>query len=253
MHPDPNAILSRLRDRYPDNFYDYANEYGEPGYGSSLNPETAVVLGNYWCNDPGCRHATGLHDISAHHPRLFQYLEDAGIQFEWHDEWAVVRDSDSVSRAYRIRPDSYSWQASVLYSESVGDYLTPYNDIEDWIHEVVNNPNRAIPSVVWSEADLINAGFTRYECGYESGWHPGQTDDPHEITRAIRDEYGPETDIVFLIEGTGQFDVQFCAFIRSADGGHMHVFGPVELSRFAGTPHRACQHPGCRVIQLPDL
>jgi hypothetical protein len=31
---------------------------------------------------------------------------------------------------------------------------------------------------------------------------------------------------------------------------HAHQFGPIELSRFAGTPHRKCTVPGCKVVSL---
>lgn len=34
------------------------------------------------------------------------------------------------------------------------------------------------------------------------------------------------------------------------DDAHECVFGPFEESRMAGTVHRKCQHPGCRVISL---
>lgn len=31
---------------------------------------------------------------------------------------------------------------------------------------------------------------------------------------------------------------------------HEHEWGPVEISRFAGTPHRKCQVVGCKEISL---
>lgn len=33
---------------------------------------------------------------------------------------------------------------------------------------------------------------------------------------------------------------------------HDHAFGPVETSRFCGTPTRHCQAPGCDWVQLAD-
>lgn len=33
---------------------------------------------------------------------------------------------------------------------------------------------------------------------------------------------------------------------------HEHQWGPLEQSRFAGTIHRKCQVPGCKVISLDD-
>jgi hypothetical protein len=36
------------------------------------------------------------------------------------------------------------------------------------------------------------------------------------------------------------------------EGEHEHRFGPFERSRFAGTVHRKCLEPGCKVISLDD-
>lgn len=39
---------------------------------------------------------------------------------------------------------------------------------------------------------------------------------------------------------------------RSDDADHEHQWGPLEQSRIAGTVHRKCQVPGCKVVNPYD-
>lgn len=206
---------------------DWADEYGEPGYDLPRGATTPMVLvGDWWCrcgrvleddpHNPGETRAA-LHDVCSHHPRVWNQLEEQGVELVWHDEWIVTYDGSS--RAYRTTADSYSWQSSILWTD--GDFLTPEDGIDAWLEEVANDPRRALPSHVWSADQLAAAGFVQWEPDdphtYESGWHPGQTDDPEEITRAIRGQLGDDVEIVFYLDGVGQFDVRFSAYTRTTD------------------------------------
>jgi hypothetical protein len=188
--------------------HDYADEYGEPGY----NADQGVMIGDWWCRDKDCSQGEGLHGVEVHYPQLTEMAEN-GWELEWYDEWVVDHDN---SKAYRLNADSYSWQPSTMFTDDC-ELITPDDSIEVWIEQVVNNPNRCLPTVVWSGADLEAAGFKAYQCGYESGWHPGQTDDPNKISKLITDEYaneGKQVDIVYLLSSTGQFDIGFCAYVK---------------------------------------
>jgi hypothetical protein len=195
--------------------HDYADEYGEPGYAA----QAGVMIGDWWCRDKDCdytgldnRGEKALHDVAAHYPQLVEMAKN-GWEFEWYDEWVVDHEN---SKAYRLQGDSYSWQPSTMFTED-GELLTPDDPLEVWIAEVVNNPQRCLPGRVWNAADLEGEGFTPYQCGYESGWHPGQTDNPTEISQLITDEYaskGKQVDIVYLLSHTGQFDMGFCAYVK---------------------------------------
>ena len=195
--------------------WQWCSEYGEPGYSTPSGATTPmVVLGDYWCHCPnfvGERHPDRpLHGKEVHHPRLWAQLESQGVQFEWYDEWTIDYESD---KAYRTSGDSYSWMPSAIYDD-VGDLLTPDTDIETWIEYVKNEPTRCLLSRVHDASDLILAGFEQFNGKYESGWYPGQDDDPVKITDRIRREY-PDHDIVFLIDANGQFDTEFSSWIRS--------------------------------------
>ena len=82
-------------------------------------------------------------------------LEALGVELEWSDEWVV--QSDNASKCYRTTGDSYGWQSSILWTDG-GDFLTPDDDIDAWIEEVKDNPQRCLASRVWSVGDLASAG-----------------------------------------------------------------------------------------------
>jgi len=205
--------------------YEYAHEYGEPGY-TLEGPTPMVVLGSYWCRCgkhprqgqikggwtgvDSIYHADDLHEYAEHHPRVWATMETQGVEFEWHDEWMIDHDND---KAYRTEPDSYSWQPSYLYTEG-GDILTPDDDIEDWIVELQNDPSRCMTRRAWHWCDLEEAGFEQFNGPFESGWFEGQNDDPKMVTDAIRRQYDDDVDILFYLNDTGQFDVRFTAWIR---------------------------------------
>lgn len=200
---------------------DYAGAYGEPGYDTS-GTTPLVVLGDFWCNcgkvlhgdDSGwpehMRGKPAIHDHAHHRPRLWDQLNAQGVEFEWHDEWAIDSEND---KAYRTSGDSYSWQPSFVYTDG-GDMLTGDNDLDVWVEWATESPGRALPSRVWRAVDVIEAGFVKHNGQFESGWHPGQDDEPGAIADAIRDEHGEDIDVVFLLDGVGQFDVQFSAYYR---------------------------------------
>lgn len=194
---------------------DYADEYGEPGY--SLDHEDGFfVIGDWWCHDHNCdypRKDDGkwrLHDVCNHYPSLMEKLIEAGMETAFYDEWIVTHDS-SPSKAYRTQPDSYSWQSSILWTN--GDFLTPDDGIEPWIEWCLEN-GQGFGSRPWSEADLIAQGFTEYECGYESGWFDGQTDDPDKVMAEVKKAVGEDMDVLPYLKESSQFYIRFCMFVR---------------------------------------
>lgn len=218
------AILERELDR---DGWDYAHEYGEPGYSfDKPDGETPmVVLGNFWCrckNNPHAGKPIGydgrvtqpedLHDKGSHHPRVWAQMEAQGVEFAWCDEWTVEHET---GKAYRTTSDSYHWQPSLIITDG-GDYLTPDNDIETWIDWAVEEV-KAIPDNVWSHHDIRMAGFEQLnEHSYESGWHPHQTDDPVKILAEMRERY-PDDQLIFTWDEQSQFYAKFSIWRRPVE------------------------------------
>lgn len=188
--------------------WEIAGQYGEPGYsnmGTSL-----IIFGNFWTRVDG-----ELRDYFWKYPRLARQLQEQGVETEWMDEWIIDHDND---KAYRCSPDSYGWMPSFAISEW-GDILTPDDDIAAWVDYAKNNTRvaittRQVPDV---ERLLESDGWTRQPDDglYENGWHPGQTDDPVVIDKALRAEHG-DIDVVFVIVGVGQWDIRFVAYYRQS-------------------------------------
>lgn len=155
-------------------------------------------------------------------------LEDQGYELLWLDEWARCSE---CHRAYRTEPDSYFWESSlVILQEDWCDYVCVDCLEFSWIEEdYVNNPARALTSVLFDRMrdEILGSGFvemtpmrTRLDWKgnrrteiepYESGWHPGQTDDPKEIHETLSAEHD---ETLFVISEVSQFYLRFRVFVR---------------------------------------
>lgn len=187
--------------------------FAEPGYGDD---DSIVVIGNW--NPPrfprnGDAPLTKDENLPV---RLGNALEWLGAECVWSDEWTRC---DECYRAIRTNADSYCWTMYGAFIEC-GYVCTDClrKDIGAYLDEYLNNADTAI---VWAEpSDLESLGFARWAPDdpqtYESGWHPGQDDDPHRILASILDEV-PNGEVVFLIDSVGQFDMRFSAFVRTDD------------------------------------
>ena len=209
MKLDIGRTLQAIAKRHPDTIMDTADGYGEPGY-SAYNT-TKVVLGDYWIGRDDNDRLLALAD---RYPNIMRRLEEMGVQFEWADEWTIVHGFDlgkglSVA-AFRTSADSHMWQPSVLMHED-GEYLHPQSDPQEWIDWAINDPQRCIPSVVG--VDLSDSGFVRYGEREQAGLHVGMDANPRDLLSEIR-KLDPDADVVFSLDETSQFYVEFTAWVR---------------------------------------
>jgi hypothetical protein len=66
----------------------------------------------------------------------------------------------------------------------------------------------------WMKPMIERAGFILFnDDEYESGFHPGQTDDPSKVKKWIYELHG-SVPVVFMITGAGQFDINFNAYYK---------------------------------------
>jgi hypothetical protein len=172
----------------------WAHGYGEPGY---ADPPRGILLAN-WNDVP-----RGLAD----------WLERQGFGLEWFDEWTICDNG----KAWRTSPDSYAWESSLVYGE--GFMLTRDDDHAEIIDTIAMTDYaqqaECVPS--WIDAsDLQDAGYTLHAVKLESGFHPGQTDDPAKIAREAF-EAGAER-VVFRKVENSQFYIVFdCWCLMPAD------------------------------------
>lgn len=189
--------------------------YAEPGYGSD---DAVVVFGNWNPKRFPRGDDEPLRKSESLPVRLGNALTAIGVECEWLDEWAVCED---CRRAMRTQPDSYGWTMYGAFVEDACGYVCAdcmVQDPESYLTDYLNEPTRAI---TWCEPkDLADIGFDKWEPGnpqdYENGFHPGQTDDPKEILSEIL-EIHPDAEVAFFIDGVGQFDVRFSAWVRLAE------------------------------------
>lgn len=195
------ATIDDLGIEWGEHELDYCIGYAEPGYGAT---DTVVVFADW--------NATELAPLAD----TIEATDGAGL--EWSDEW---HRCDECYRAVRIEPDSYSWRpyyAWVNECEIIcADCLR--EDVAGNLEQYRNDPDNA---VTWaSHADMVAAGWERWAPAdprtFETGWHPGQTDDPRSVLDMIREE--TDADVVFLIDSTGQFDMRWSAWVEREDAG----------------------------------
>lgn len=183
---------------------DYGLGIAEPGY---WGEGPVWILGNW--NPKRFRQHEGEPAITEWEmipTRLAEIFERIGVFTGWLDEWARC---DDCLRIFRIEPNSYSWKKFGLVTEEgsvlCGDCVT-YDNIEP---SYVNNPDLAITF----DIDLSEEGYEPFNGRFESGWHPGQNDNPKEILeRALT--YWEEG--IFKIDSTGQFDISFSLWVRNS-------------------------------------
>lgn len=180
-----DGALTYLQDKHDAQF---ASTYGEPGY---TDPVRGILFAD-WNNVP-----KGLAD----------WLEKLGYECEWSDEWLQHDD-----KAYRTSPDCYQWEPSFVLTVDC-EVMTRDDDHEAIIDELAmtdwNQPIACVPS--WVARDSItNAGYTLHAGELESGFHPGQTDDPAAIAK-LAFNVGAER-VVFRKLENSQFYIRFECF-----------------------------------------
>lgn len=139
-----------------------------------------------------------------------------GVNIVFSDEYTICNDCCSV---IRTSPDSYHWQPDYFAGDGFIVCDKCFNDNEDYqeeyIEERINDPKTAINGLI-SEEQLEELGFEKLNThSFEKGLHRGQTDNPEEIYNRVKDSY---EEIVFFVDGTGQFDVHFSVYGRGEIG-----------------------------------
>jgi hypothetical protein len=144
---------------------------------------------------------------------LERYIDLDSVDHGFADEYCQCA-CGNCDIAVRTTHNSYSWQPGFICT-SDGEVLLQHADdadIETYIAERINDPYTAVNC---PDLDLTNFGFREIEGDFESGWHPGQTDDPKAILKNLC-EKSPDAQYLFRIDNVGQFDTRFSVWVSDS-------------------------------------
>lgn len=159
---------------------DWSPSYAERGYQDSPN---GILFAN-WNIFPS---------------NIDKILERAGYAVEWSDEWAQC---SSCGHAVRTQPDSYGWAPCY----TIGDGEINCLACTDW-QEHLERLEDDFNNCVNENCNPEDYGYRKIAGDFESGFHPGQNDNPKKIWHDLADK--GHRKIVFKISGRGQFDITF--------------------------------------------
>ncbi len=181
---------------------DFAPAYAESGY---TQPDRGILFANwnYFPRDIG--------DV----------LERAGYAIEWSDEWTRC---DNCNKAIRTSADCYDWQPSYVWLHDCPVCVTCLNgDASEWLESMEDNPKRAVNV---PQVDMAKWGYVKIQGQFESGFHPGQTDNPESIyDKLVADGHKR---IVFRIDEVSQFYTVFSVWKYNDAGEPVDPHAEVE-------------------------
>lgn len=146
--------------------------------------------------------------------RVERIISNMGYECRYQDEGYRCDD------CYKFVPAHAGYHGDMETAVIVGDcsVMCPNcvrESPDDYIKGLTNNPDGA--QKLLSDDALIEMGWVKLnEDSYESGFHPGQTDDGHNVTERLR-KNGEKRDLLFSIDGAGQFDVSFSVWAKEAE------------------------------------
>jgi len=160
----------------------FSNEVENVGWAAEWADRREAPKGGIWYadwNDIG-----GYHDNSYSEraktlmKRLGDLLEKAGAEIDWSDEVTTCGD---CGRLIKTEPDSYGWQPEFVVGD--GDITcTDCLDPAEYLRGLADGQGfNSIASI-----DPTDHGYVRLnEDSYETGFHPGQTDDPKKVAKEL--------------------------------------------------------------------
>jgi len=178
--------------------------YAEPGYHS----DEVIATGN-WNDVSKYNPLTNKQERISNLPsRILALYEKMGIVCEWSDEWAEC----SCGKLVRTYGDSYSWTASYQLTDGELTCIDCLKDNpESYLLSLEGNPNVA-NTIHCIRPEKYGYVKMNKDNAYETGWHPGQNDDPKKIAKELEnkniDRY------LFNIDDVGQFDIRWSVYVH---------------------------------------
>jgi hypothetical protein len=179
--------------------------YEEPGY---TTPEHGVIATGNWNNFRVWDSKTKAYQLNECYlrKRVGDLFEKMGIPCEWSDEWTECSECYAL---IRTSPDCYSWLPSFLSGEDGHTCHTcVLKDPEAYLKELEDNESSAITL----DIDPCDHGYELIDDSFETGWHPGQNDDPKKVAKELRDK--GVSRFLFKITDKGQFDTRWAVYVH---------------------------------------
>lgn len=174
---------------------DWFDKYADPRRDSGKG-----VLTANWNEFP----RKGDHEYNWGKGRKFQdLLEKMGYQIEWSDQ---TTRCDHCYGCITTDADYYGDTAHYAIlgeCDAVCEHCIRTDFAEEYLEGLENNHRGAVNI---SGINPAEHGYELVEGEFESGFHPGQTDNPRAIFERLREKYDR---LLFVIDGAGQFDVRF--------------------------------------------
>jgi hypothetical protein len=198
--------------------YQFSNAMADVGWAEGWadgreSPKNGIVYANW--NDPRVTTPVGRGEIKLM-SRLGTVLEKMGVEIAWCDQVSTCSDCGLL---IQTEPDSYSWQPEYV----VGDgCITCAKCLQDgaveYLESLEGNPHAAnhVASIDPSEHGYVLLDADNEptdETGQrETGWHPGQNDDPRTVAKGL--EALGVTRYVFNVAEVSQFYSKWDVYVH---------------------------------------
>ena len=175
-----------------------------------INEEGTCTLVCYWWNFP--------------YDNYIEWLkEKVEVECRFEDEIDSCRE---CLKAIEITPSSYGWLPNYMADEEMIPVCRECieNDVflqEEFIEILSNHDSHERPRAIidWFRPISEEHGFKCLEndemaCErFETGFHPGQNDDPEEIKKWMEENL-PDHEFLFCVDSVGQFDCTWSLLLR---------------------------------------
>lgn len=199
-------ILSNIGNWAEENVNTWV-QWGEVQISDADTTDQLIILADW--NEP---------DLAKIARMLEEKYEDNEVTVQYDDEWVACSE---CGKFCRTNPTHYGWLPNYVNVEYHGVVCrTCVEEDPDYVLDkdagYVDATNKAL--LPWCQPLLEKNGWTCFEpedgCArYESGWFPGQTDDPKQIAEYLA-EHLPKHNHVFVITSTGQFDIHWTVYVK---------------------------------------
>jgi hypothetical protein len=163
------------------------------------------------CVEPGYEeNDIAIGDWNEVPKEICEKLEKDGWELEFDDEWV---NCENCGALVRTSGNCYGWQRSYFLSEVTGHicHVCLKENPEEYLKELEGSYR--IPVI--KQIRPSDFGYLLVGGGLENGIYGGQTDNPQEIAKSLK-EIGV-TRVLFQIDSSGPFDVHFSCYVHQTE------------------------------------